>query len=481
MQRSRTPGLVYLGLFSAVLLLLDLSGCSKKINSTTTVPLVTVRVSIGSQNQQGNGPVGNPAAPTAIDRASVSDDGRFVAFTSSASNLVPNDNNSASDVFLRDNLLRTTTLVSINIAGTGSANSASFSPSISGDGRYIVFVSTATDLDPAKSSTQQDIFVRDMQLGMTSLVSRATGPIGTASNGNSGAPQISKSGRFVVYHSNATNLDPADTDTLNDIYVRDLVLLSTTLISRADGVNGAKGMPNGVSPQGSIFPSICRDGHLIVYESDSSGLAPTKNQGGPVAGTLLNIYMRDTNASTTVRLSVAPVNGGGFTDPDGLSEHATISGDGNSVSFRSFASNLVQKNDNNPDIYWRSVTTPPSDPNFNPGFQVMSVHTSGVRAGSGCDFPMVSETGTLVVWDSPSTSLVDNDTNGVRDCFMHDRNSGITSRVSVSTYGGELNAQSLKPVLSANNAYVVFYTEATNAGDLDTNGASDFYMRGPPF
>ncbi len=180
MQRVRATGVVCLGVVFG-LLLLDLSGCTKKINSTTVNPIVTVRVSIGSQNQQGDGPVGNPAAPTAIDRAAISDTGRYVAFTSSADNLVPNDANGAADVFLRDNLLRTTTLVSINSAGTGSGNAASFSPSISGDGRYVVFVSTATDLDGATTvNAVQNVYVRDMQLATTSVVSRELPRTGTA-------------------------------------------------------------------------------------------------------------------------------------------------------------------------------------------------------------------------------------------------------------------------------------------------------------
>jgi Tol biopolymer transport system component len=471
MQTNRNLNTIYWTVLSCLLLFLQQWGCAKKIDSKPVNLAATVRVSLGHQDQQGNGPVGNPAAPSAIDRAAISDDGRYIAFTSSASNLVPNDNNSKADVFLRDNIARTTTLVSINTAGTGSASAASFSPSISGDGRYVVFVSTATDLDPAKSSTLLDVFVRDMKLGTTSLVSRADGPFGTPSNGNSSNPQISKNGRFVVFHTTATNMDPADSDAAPDVYRRDIQFFTTILISRATGAAGAKGTGGG--GVGSLNASISRDGHNIVFQSDSSNLVSNSLEGGPVGNILSHIYLRDANANTTLRVSVGP----GPSDPDGLSEHPTISGDGNFVAFRSFASNLVPKTDNNPDIFWRDLRTPETAA----GFEVMSVHTSGVRAGSGCDFPVISETGLLVVFESPSTSLVDNDTNGVRDIFMHDRGAAITTRLSVSTYGGEMNAQSLKPAISGNSSYVIFYTEATNAGDLDTNGTADFYMRGPPF
>jgi hypothetical protein len=466
--------------FLGFLLLLVGTSCHRRIDSQKTSLLATVRISISSSNQEGNGPVGNPAIPTLIDKADISDDGRYIAFTSTASNLVPNDTNAKSDVFLRDNVLRTTTLVSVNTAGTASANGASFSPSISGDGRYVAFVSTASDIHPDKSDTIQDIIVRDMSPGgLVYLASRASGTIGVKSNGASSGPRISKGGRYVVFASRATNLDPADSDTALDIYRRDFndptgTTFATILISRATGAAGAKG--TGGAGTGSTNPDISRDGHLIAYESDSTNLVTTSGEGGPIAPPFtINIFLRDANANTTIRLSVATV--GASLDPDAASQHVSISGDGNSVTFQSRASNIVAKTDNNPDIYWRDVRTPASSP----GATIISVHTSGVRAGSGCDFPVISENGTLIAWDSPSTSLVDDDSNGVRDAFLHDRSTGITSRVSVSTFGGQLNAQSLKPSISGDSRYIVFYTEATNAGDLDNNGAADFYMRGPPF
>jgi len=490
MQRTRT----FRSFCSLAVLTLILgwiwTSCTKKIDSQPTDQMVTIRMSIATDGSQGNGPVGNPAIPGFIDRADLSDDGRFVVFSSSASNMVPNDNNNAADVFLRDNVLRTTTLVSINITGTGPANAASWSPSISGDGRFVAFISTATDISTNKSDSIQDIFVRDMQLGITTLVSRASGALGVKSNGDSFGPRISKSGRYVVFYSRATNLDPADTDIAYDVYRRDYgdptqLNFLTILISRASGQtalgvpNGAKGTGGGGT--GSLNPSISRDGHIIVYESDAFNLVSTNPEGGPLtyspsSTTVSNIYLRDATANSSLRLSIA-APGGPSLDPDALSQHATISGDGNSVTFQSMAANIVFKTDHNPDIYWRDVRTPYTAP----GTEIESVHTSGVRAGSGCDYPVISEDGSMVIWDSPSTSLVDNDTNGVRDVFVHDRNSGITSRPSVATYGDQLNAQSLRPAISGNSAYIVFYTEASNAGDLDTNGAADYYLRGPPF
>ena len=95
--------------------------------------------------------------------------------------------------------------------------------------------------------------------------------------------------------------------------------------------------------------------------------------------------------------------------------------------------------------------------------------------------PRLSGDGSIVNWQSGSSNLINGDANGVTDIFTHNMITGITERVSVATFGGELNAQSLRPNISKDGRYVVFYSEAANAADDDTNGTADFYLRGPPF
>jgi len=116
---------------------------------------------------------------------------------------------------------------------------------------------------------------------------------------------------------------------------------------------------------------------------------------------------------------------------------------------------------------------------------IASVHSSGAQAGNGCNFPHLSGDGSLVTWQSPSPSLVNGDSNGptTEDIFLHHNTdgSGITERLSIATYDTELNGRSLRPNISRDGRYVAFYTEATNAADDDSNGTSDFYLRGPPF
>ena len=136
----------------------------------------------------------------------------------------------------------TTERVSISTAGV-QANSASADPAISADGRFAAFDSDATNLDPADTDVFADVFVRDLQANTTILVSRATGPSGVKGDWSSWQPAISADGRFVAFGSSATNLDPADTDGVDDVFVRDLGTDTTVLVSRSS--SGVKG--NGLS------------------------------------------------------------------------------------------------------------------------------------------------------------------------------------------------------------------------------------------
>ena len=169
------------------------------------------------------------------DSPVLSDDGQIIAFRSYASDLVTNDLNGTGDVFVRDLQTGVTTLVSVNAAGTGSGNSSSDSPSISGDGRYVAFESSATDLATPATNGYQNIFVRDVQAGTTTLVS-----VDTAGNGGgddySYAPVISADGSLVAFYSDATDLVSGITDSNGsyDVFVRDISAGTTQLLSVND-------------------------------------------------------------------------------------------------------------------------------------------------------------------------------------------------------------------------------------------------------
>jgi Tol biopolymer transport system component len=168
----------------------------------------TRRVSVGQGGVQGDYSSYGPA---------ISADGRFVAFRSSASNLVPSDTNGSPDVFVRDRRTRTTRRVSVGQGGV-QGDSSSQSPALSTHGRFVAFASEATNLVPGDTNESGDVFVRDRRTRKTERVS--VGRNGAQTNSNSFSPSISADGRFVAFSSDATNLVPGDTNRATDVFVR---------------------------------------------------------------------------------------------------------------------------------------------------------------------------------------------------------------------------------------------------------------------
>jgi hypothetical protein len=412
-----------------------------------------------------------------------------VAFTSKAFNLVPNDTNNAPDVFYRDNVARTTTLVSMNLAGTGPGDAGSGSPSMSWDGRYVAFASRAqtltNDILPLGNFAQ--IYVRDMQLGVTTLVSRATGA-GTITNQDCSNPRISPDGTAVVFDTTSTVLDPADVPvvSISHVYCRLWQDVAdgypTTLVDFASNTNSGSGnVANGGGGSGATVGSFkgvpSQDGRFIAFESDGNNLVAFPADGGPDNNAKRDVFIRDTQTHRTVRCSVP---GAGFVELNnplnGDSKSATISADGQTVGFRSVSGILSPiAQETNPNIYvrvWNGGA---------PFTEVCSVHTSGATGGASCDRPYLTADGTKVVWQSISAALVNGDTNAVDDIFLRDRTALQTTRQSVSTYGNQLNGPSDGPAYSGDGRYIVFYSEATNVVDDQTSGATDIFLRGPPF
>ena len=291
------------------------------------------------------------AAGTKGDRPSsspaISADGRFVAFSSAASNLDPADGDTSGNVFVRNLQTNTTTLVS-RASGAGGAvgNAGSGDVAISATGRFVAFDSSATNLDPADSDNDTDIFVRDLQTNTTTLVSRAGGVAGAPGNGFSAAPTISADGRFVAFDSFASNLDPADGDATADVFVRDLQAKTTTLVSGAAGPSGAKG------DDFSTDAAISADGRFVAFDSAASNLQPVD------ADSIGNVFVRDLQTGTTTLVSRAV--GATGVPANGLSVFPAITRDGRFVVFYSFASNLSPTDgDTSADVFRRDVLGPP--------------------------------------------------------------------------------------------------------------------------
>jgi len=276
----------------------------------------TERVSVDSSGVEANGECAYP---------SLTDDGRFVIYTSFADNLVGGDTNGTWDVFVRDRQTATTERVSLasgNIQGNGPSGIAG----LSSDGRYVAFISYATNLVTGDTNGHIDAFVHDRQTGATQRVSVASD--GTQSDGDSPIAVISADGRFVAFLSTATNLVPNDISGWQDIFVRNLRLGTTERVSVGMGGLDADG--------DSGWPGISDDGRFVSFSSAASNLVPG---GIPYHGDVF-VYDR-LNASTEI---VSTTTGGALANSGG--GLPAISSDGRYVVFRSSATDLVPNDTN---------------------------------------------------------------------------------------------------------------------------------------
>ncbi|NJP10565.1 MAG: hypothetical protein HC866_14685 [Leptolyngbyaceae cyanobacterium RU_5_1] len=230
----------------------------------------------------------------------ISDDGRYVAFLSRANDRVANDTNGTTqDVFVRDLVTGTTTLVSVNSSGTGSGDRLSTSPAISGNGRYITFSSAASNLVANDTNNTSDVFVRDLVTGTTTLVSANTSGTGSGDRGSS-VFEISDDGRYVLFSSTASNLVSNDTNgNALDWFVRDLQLGTTTLVS-INHANTGSGNNSGSFRRAGESAVISGNGRYVAFGSFVSDLVATDTNGNVdvfvrdlVAGT--TTYQRQRN------------------------------------------------------------------------------------------------------------------------------------------------------------------------------------------
>jgi Tol biopolymer transport system component len=266
-------------------------------------------------------PLGGQANEQSL-RPSLSVDVRFVAFESSASNLVSGDTNGVRDVFVRDRLSGTTERVSV-AAGGWEANGDSYTARISADGRYVAFESTASNLVTGDTNAREDVFVHDRQTSATELISCSSG--GALGNGHSAWPCISADGRFVGFTSDASNFASGDTNNARDVFVRDRLSGTTTLVSLS-----LSGVP-GNHPSQEIW--LTADGGLAAFKSTATDLIP----GSPTVYAP-RIFVRDLQTGTTELVSRAT---DGSIPNGGSCDVPCLTPDGRYVAFRSNATSLV--------------------------------------------------------------------------------------------------------------------------------------------
>ncbi len=259
----------------------------------------------------------------------ISRDGRYVVFASEATNLDPADTDSRQDIFIRDMSTGEVDLVSRATGAAGAAgDSASYWPSLSADGRYVAFYSAASNLATGAAGEIQNVFVRDTVADTTELISREDG-VGTPDgSSNSWNPAISADGNRVAFQTNANNLSDDDVDTETNVLVRDRTTNLNLLVSRADGPAGL-----GANDASEVEShGISEDGSMVVFSSRADNLHPDDLDTGS------DVFVRDLSADTTELVSRASGAAGDKGDSD--SSGAAIADDASKVAFESNSANL---------------------------------------------------------------------------------------------------------------------------------------------
>lgn len=331
---------------------------------------------------------GTPANDLSSD-PSISSDGRYVAFSSDADNLVANDTNTVTDVFVRDRVAGTTTRISITSAGAEVVD-PSYQPSISADGRYAAFTSDSDDLDPVDSNGFTDVFVRDRVANTTKIMSVGTAGVQTDFGAWDGV--LSGNGKFVAFTTD-TGLVSTDQNNNNDVYRRDLTANTTRRISpsRSGAVAGG----------GGETPAISNDGNTVTFSSDAADLTAVGDTNGT-----WDIFVRDVAAATTTRVSSTTAGG----SLNGISTQPSISSDGKRVSYVSTGNpSGTDTNGTVPDVFVRDRAS---------GRTVLTSTTLLLEQLNAPSFaPALSGDGRYSTFISAG-ALTSTDTNGVPDVFL---------------------------------------------------------------
>ncbi|MBI1848899.1 MAG: PD40 domain-containing protein [Planctomycetes bacterium] len=435
----------------------------------TCVGQTTTRVSVAASGAQANFDSVAPA---------LSGDGRYIAFLSGATNLIPHVTPLVADVFVRDRWSGSVALASVTLLGIPGSGA---NPSISADGRFVAFESHSNEIVPGDTNECVDdrdpnnivhyhcgdVFVRDLQTATTIRVSVTSS--GQQANNDSGSPRISADGSTVAFVSYASNLAAVDQNGTTDVFMRDLVTRTTLRMSmNATGQGGN-------SASGNFGVAISADGRFVAFNSYATNLVSgdTNNAG--------DIFVRDRMTGAVMRASV----GAGGVQANAESRHPSISADGRFVAFESAARNLVAPaTSGRANIFVRDLEAGVTER--------VSVGLAGAEANEGSYFPVLSADGRYVAFSSLSSNLVPGDTNhcpspdtSCQDVFVFDRQTGTTSRVSVGAFGEESNDQSGASeyfgsptiAISQDGRFVAYPSKATNLVPGDTNGRMDLFVR----
>ncbi len=417
-----------------------LTAATEPAKAGTKRPAAPVRVSVGINGEQPN---------AGSERLSISGDGRYVVFTSRATNLVRGVADGLSHVYLRDLRCRTTVLVDVNSAGR-RGDGHSWDASISADGRFVAFMSEAPNFARGAPDGLSHAYVRDLRRDTTTLVD--VNNAGQKADKDTIQPRISPSGGAVVFMSHASNLATGDVGDTWNVYLRNLQTRTTTLVNTGLGGSAANGLSYG--------PSVDASHRFVSFASLASNLVPgdTNKMG--------DVFLRDLKTRKTTRVSI----GNDGAQGDDLTVGSSISANGQYVAFSSHATNLAPglPTDHSSHSYLRDLR---ADKTI-----LVDVNRDGVVANAPSTWTSVSADGRYAYFQSSGTNLAANKTNKTWDVFRRDLKTNETVLVSSSDGGAQTDGENWWPAASADNRVIGFLSFASDVMPGDTNGASDVYV-----
>jgi cysteine-rich repeat protein len=458
----------------------------------------TTRANLNSAGEQASGGAGFSSVP------SLSADGRYVAFASHATNLVPNDTWPFWDIFVRDRVLGVTTRVSVSGAGAQGYGDSRFSPFISAGGRFVAFLSQANNLVPGDTalcppivgSSCLDVFVHDRDadedgvfdetgLGERKTVRVSVASDGTESNGHSRnyIGSISPDGRFVTFASDADNLVPGDGNGATDAFLHDRD-------ADGDGIFDETGPgeratvrisvdPNGLDADGvSVYTTVSADGRFVVFQSSACNLIPGDCATTGDTNGVDDIFLRDRDTdadgifdepgdSVTIRVSVDSAGSQG----NAASFEPQISADGGTVGFTSLASNLVPGDTNaKRDVF--------AYDRVSGRVTVLSTTPAGKVADGNSSGPRMTPDGRYVVFGSNGAQDLAGPTGSSANVYLYDRTTRLIARIDVNAAGEAANgAFDPSAAVSADGSIVAFASFASDLVANDTNNQGDIFVR----
>lgn len=397
---------------------------------------------------------------------SLNHDGRYVVYSSTATNLVPGGTSGTRHIFLRDRTAATTTLITQRLGV--EANGDSDAPVLSADGRFIAFHTEATNLVTFESNGYTDVYVYDRVADTFTLVSNGASGGGGAAGGSC-CPAISPDGRWVAFYSAAPDVVQNDTNGWTDAFVFDRSNATTQTASLGPG--GVQGnyytTVTGIgatSGQIAVTTNASGTGCFVAFQSMADNLVPGANWGETC------VFLRDTALGVT---TLVAANAAGA-QATGATRGVTMTADARYVAFETRAPNLVPGDLTDSDTFVRD-TQAASVVKANLSSQQLLGQTSFYSAPLPYG-PSMSADGRFVVFETKFAALAPNDTNLKNSIYMRDLVDQRTWRIDSGPRGEEPNDHCIAPWMSGDGRFVVFASLATNLLANDTNAAVDIFL-----